>query len=55
MLKKFRPLVGTSVNSFASDFQRKSEVLLVPLGVEINPQFYWGKVKSFSMRKTSMI
>jgi len=24
---------------------------LVPLGVEINPQFYWGKIKSFSMRK----
>ena len=28
---------------------------LVPLGVEINPQFYWGKIKSFSMRKTSVI
>lgn len=22
---------------------------LVPLGVEINPQFYWGKIKSFSI------
>jgi len=28
---------------------------LASLGVEINPQFYWGKIKSFSMRKTSMI
>ena len=28
---------------------------LVPLGVEINAQFYWGKIKSFSMRKTSII
>ena len=29
--------------------------ILVPLGVEKIPQFYWGKIKSFSMRKTSMI
>ena len=23
---------------------------MVPLGVEIIPQFYWGKINSFSMR-----
>ena len=26
---------------------------MAPSGVEINPQFYWGKKDSFSMRKTS--
>jgi len=26
---------------------------LASLDVEITPQFYWGKKKSFSMRKTS--
>jgi len=29
--------------------------VMVPLGVEITPQFYWGKIKSFSKRKTFMI
>ena len=29
------------------------DFFLVPSGVEINPQFYWGKKDSFSMRKTS--
>ena len=29
--------------------------LLVPLGVEINPQFYWGKKKGFSKAKNGAL
>ena len=41
----------TRNNKKLNGLENPSRFYLVPLGVEINPQFYWGKIKYFSIRK----